>query len=349
MWKEKEITGFHGGFNFLDTYLLKFCNIIEEVSSGSTPETFKYNIPDQEVKYGIVNLCPTEPWELPNWAILENKTLAFLDKLEEIKVRYFPKAHFFIAINKKEDRTIAEAMNYASNADNAEWMKIFALDPKYPQNDPVLLAKVILGIDINFGQDTMDLGILILDAQTVSAVYESCILENKVNSRLIAISGTGLKENEIINVQLGTSVDKVLHYRTVEAGDYRVFINGPLRGKEISDLSQKIDWSTNNIVVLKEQDSKVMFPMLKSGELTFTTNTHGELRQCIYCNFCDSICPADLEPALYYHSYIRGEKHKARLYNLEKCIECGLCSFICPSKLELLRIIRECKALGKKL
>lgn len=346
MLKKKEVIGFHGGFNFLDTYPLKFCNIIEEISSDGAPETFEFRIPDQKIQYVVVNLCPTESWELPNWVIMEDRTLAFLDKLREIKIRYFPEVHHVIAINKKETRTIAEAMNYASNA---EWMKIFTLDPKYPQNDPVLFTKVILGIDINFGQDTMDLGILILDAQTISAIYESCILGNTVNSRLIALSGTGLKENEIINVQLGTSIDKILHYRTVEAGTYRVFVNGPLRGKEISDLSQKINWSVNNIVVLKEQDSKITFPMLKPGELTFTTNTHGELRQCIYCNFCDSICPVDLEPALYYHSYIRGEKHKARLYNLEKCIECGLCSFICPSKLELLRINKECKALDKKL
>jgi len=342
--KEKENIGFNGGFDLLDAYPLRFCNIVERIPSDGIQETFEFRIPDQKIRHVIVNLCPTEPWELPNWVILEHKTTEFLNKLKEIKIRYFPEARYYIAITKKDSEPIAEAMNYASNA---EWMEIFALDPKYPQDDPVMLLKVILDVDVNFGQDAMTQGILILDAQTISAIYENGILGNTVNSRFIALSGTGLKENEIINVQLGTPIEKVLHNR-MKACTCRVFINGPLRGREITDLSLKIDWAVNNIMVLKELDSKVIFPMIKSDELALTTNVLGELRRCVYCNFCDDICPVNLEPALYYHSYTRGEKHKARLYNLEKCIECGLCSFICPSKLELLQTIKECKISDKQ-
>lgn len=343
IFKEKDKKGFHGGFNLLDTYPLRFCNILETVSTDARPETFEFHIPDQKVGHVIVNLCPTEPWALPNWVILGHKTPAFLNKLHEIRNRYFPEARCYLAVSKNENEPLGEIIKYAGSA---EWMEVVALNPKYPQDDPVLLAKVILDIDIGFGQDTLTKDILIFDAQTVSAVYESLILGNKTESRFITISGTGLRENEIIKVQLGTSVKKVLEGRVKEVDKHRIFINGPLRGREISDLSCKVDWTVNNIVVLKEQDSKVMFPMFKADKLMYTTNILGELRQCIYCNFCDGICPVNLEPALYYHSYIRGQKHKARLYDLERCIECGLCSFICPSKLELLRINKECKALG---
>jgi len=344
--KEKENIGFKGGFNLLDTYPLRFCNIIEKISSDGIPEVFEFRVPDQKIQHVIVNLCPTEPWALPNWVILEHKTAAFLNKLKEIKTRYFPEARYYIAINKKEDEPVSAVKDYACNA---EWMKVFAVDAKYPQDDPVILSKVVLDIEMDFGRDTTTQGVLILDAQTVSAIYENCMVGNTVDSRFIALSGTGLKENEIIKVQLGTSLEKILRNRIKESGKYRVFVNGPLHGREITDLSQKMDWSINNIVVLEELDQKVMFPMFKSDELVLTTNVLGELRRCVYCNFCDDICPVDLEPALYYHSYKRGEKHKARLYNLEKCIECGLCSFICPSKLELLQIIKECKeTMGRK-
>ncbi|MCF6157139.1 MAG: 4Fe-4S dicluster domain-containing protein [wastewater metagenome] len=345
MLRRKEKMGFHGGFNLLDTYPLKFCNIIEEIQSDRTPEKFEFHFPDQKIRHVIVNLCPTEPWALPNWVVLGHKTTAFLDKLYEMKTRYFPEASVSIAINKRETEFVAKAIGYANAAD---WIKIYTLDPKYPQDDPVMFAKVILGLDINFGQNITTQGIFIFDAQTLLAIYDTCILKNTVNSRLITLSGSGLKENEIVRVRLGTSIDTLLQHRTQEAIKYNIFVNGPLRGREITDISQKIDWSVNNIVVLKDQDSKVIFPMLKSDELAFTTNILGEPRQCVYCNFCDNICPVELEPALYYHSYIRGEKHKARLYHLEKCIECGLCSFICPSKLELLRINKECKALDRK-
>ncbi len=340
-----ETIGFKGGFNLLDAYPLKFCNIIEEVSSDSPPETFQFQVPNQKIEHVMVNLCPTEPWALPNWVILKHKTPAFLNMLKEIKTRYFSDAKFSVAINEKEIRAVEDAESFASHED---WMRVFPLYAKYPQDEPVLLTKVVLGTDSTFGQDTESLGILILDAQTVSAIYESCILRKKVDSRLIVLSGTGLKENEIVSVQLGTSFEKLLKNKAKDVSKYRVFVNGPLRGQEITDLSQKIDWSINHIVILEEKDRKVVFPMIKPDELVLTTNLLGELRRCIYCNFCDNICPVDLEPALYYHSYVRGEKHKARLYNLGKCIECGLCSFICPSKLELLQIIKECKALDKQ-
>ncbi|MEK7699193.1 MAG: 4Fe-4S dicluster domain-containing protein [Planctomycetota bacterium] len=342
--KKKEIPGFHGGFNILEAYPIRFCNVIEKISSDSAPNQFVFNVPQQKVEQVIVNLCPTEPWSLPNWVTLEHKTSSFLDKLTALRTRYFPAASVTIAINEKEGMHVTDAIKYAGNTD---WMKVLALNPKYPQNDPVILSKVVLNTDVEFGADAITKGILILDAQTISAAYETNVLGNKVNSCFIAISGTGLKENEIIRVELGTTVEKVLGNRFKETGAHRVFINGPLCGREITDLSLEIDWSTNNIVVLEALNVKVMFPMIKQEEMSFTTNILGEVRRCVYCNFCDDICPMDLEPALYYHSYTRGEGHKARLYDLGRCIECGLCSYICPSKLELLQTIKACKALDK--
>ena len=142
----------------------------------------------------------------------------------------------------------------------------------------------------------------------------------------------------------GTPIQNLLNGNTRENIKYRVFVDGPLNGVEVEDLAQKIDWSTQNIVVLEEKDYKVLFPFIKINELLFTTSLIGELRNCVYCNYCDDICPVGLEPALFWHSHRRGEKHKARLYALEKCIECGLCGYICPSKLELFQVIKECKA-----
>ena len=106
MFREKGNIGFKGGFNLLDTYPLRFCNIIERISSDGIPEVFEFRVPDQKIQHVIVNLCPTEPWALPNWVILEHKTAAFLNKLKEIKTRYFSEAKCYIAINKKNTNTM---------------------------------------------------------------------------------------------------------------------------------------------------------------------------------------------------------------------------------------------------
>ena len=168
--------------------------------------------------------------------------------------------------------------------------------------------------------------------------------KNDFNTRLIPISGTGLKDNKILKVKPGTPVKRMLELYVRTDIKYRVFLDGPLNGIEVKDSTQKIDWSTKNIVVIEERGYKTLFPYTRVNELLFTTSLMGELRRCVYCNFCDDICPVNLEPALYWHCYTRGEKQRARTYALEKCIECGLCSFICPSKLELFQVIKECKS-----
>ncbi len=225
-----------------------------------------------------------------------------------------------------------------------EWLHTYRLKPVYPYDTPVLIIKKILGLSINFDENPIERGVLLLEPQTIISIYEHYILKKETGVSLIPISGTGLNENRILKVEPGTPIEHILKKYVRNDTRYRVFLNGPLNGTEVEDLSQTIDWSVKNIVVMEEKDYKTPFSYIRTNELRFTTNLMGELRRCVYCNYCDDICPLNLEPALYWHCYSRGEKQKARLYALEKCIECGLCSFICPSKLELLNVIKECKA-----
>lgn len=339
--KGKNKKAYKKGFNLIEKYPIKFSESVVFVKYDGPADNFSFPFPDKKVEHIIVNLCPTEPWALPTRAILKNETPDFLNKLEAVRTEYFPDSHCHVVVNHQESSLVNEAERYKSQKD---WLSIHTMEPVYPYDTPVLIVKNILGLDIAFDQDTIEHGILLLDPQTITGVFERYIRKNEFNTRLIPISGTGLNENKILKVRFGTPVERILKTHVKAGIKYRVFLNGLLNGTEVEDLTQKIDWSVKNIVVMEERDYKTPFPYLKVNELLFTTSLMGELRRCVYCNFCDDICPVNLEPALYWHCYTRGEKHKARLYALEKCIECGLCSFICPSKLELLRVIRECKS-----
>ena len=340
--KKKGKKVFKNGFNLLEAYPVKFSEKVETIEYDMPSETFDFLFPDKKIEHIIVNLCPTEPWALPNSMALKNNTQNFLYKLDLIRTRYFPESHCHAVINAQETNLIKESRQYRWHGD---WLHVRTLDPIYPNDAPALIIKKILGLELTYGQDTSEIGVLILDPQTVVDIFERYIQNNKFNTRLVPISGTGLKENKILNVKSATPIQKVLEGNVRKDIKYRVFIDSPLNGIEVKDLTQRIDWSTKSIVVLEEKDYKMPFPYAKVNELLFTTSLMGELRRCVYCNYCDDICPVDLEPALYWHFYIRGEKQKARLFALERCIECGLCSFICPSKLELFQIIKECKFL----
>jgi Na+-transporting NADH:ubiquinone oxidoreductase subunit NqrA len=381
--KKKNKKAYKKGFNLIETYPVEFSETIVFVKHNGPVDNFSFSFPDKKVEHIIVNLCPTEPWALPNRTILRNRTYDFLNKLETVRAEYFADSHCHVVVNHQETSLVNELNQYKGNADKiplprtkgaedfprtkgaedfnpplipplikgglrgdfakGEFLHLHTMEPIYPYDAPVLIVKNILGLDIEFGQNTIEQGILLLDPQNVTGIFEYYIKKNEFNTRLIPISGTGLKDNKILKVKPGTPVKRMLELYVRTDIKYRVFLDGPLNGTEVKDSTQKIDWSTKNIVVIEERDYKTLFPYTRVNELLFTTSLMGELRRCVYCNFCDDICPVNLEPALYWHCYTRGEKQKARTYALEKCIECGLCSFICPSKLELFKVIKECK------
>ncbi len=341
---------YKNGFNLIETYPVKFSETIIFVKHNGPVDSFNFAFPDKKVEHIIVNLCPTEPWALPNRAILRNRTYDFLNNLETVRAEYFPDSHCHVVVNHQETELVNELNQYKASANRiptfakGEYLHLHTMEPVYPYDAPVLIVKNILGLDITFGQNTIEQGILLLDPQNVIGIFEYYIKKNVFNTRLIPISGTGLKDNKILKVKPGTPVKRMLELYVRTDIKYRVFLDGPLNGIEVKDSAQKVDWSTKNIVVIEERDYKTLFPYTRVNELLFTTSLMGELRRCVYCNFCDDICPVNLEPALYWHCYTRGEKQRARTYALEKCIECGLCSFICPSKLELFQVIKECKS-----
>ncbi len=328
------------GFNLTKAYPTEFSEEIVSVRYSGRTENFSFSFPEKKVEHIIINLCPTEPWALPHWVILKGNTTNFLHKLEKVRSEYFPDSQCRIVVGRREDNLVNDLIRYGKKK---EWLHTHSMKPIYPYDTPVLILKNVLGLNISFNENVINHGILLLEPQTITGIYEHHILKKETGTRLIPISGTGLNENRILKVKPGTPVESILKKYIRTDIKYRVFFDGPLNGTEVEDLTQAIDWSVKNIVVMEERDYKTPFPFIRTNELRFTTSLMGELRRCVYCNFCDDICPVNLEPALYWHCYSRGEKQKARTYSLEKCIECGLCSFICPSKLELLKVIKECR------
>ncbi|MBN2725151.1 MAG: 4Fe-4S dicluster domain-containing protein [Deltaproteobacteria bacterium] len=85
------------------------------------------------------------------------------------------------------------------------------------------------------------------------------------------------------------------------------------------------------------------FPSRKSE---VNAGLRGEKRMCIECGYCETICPARLEPSILWKlTKDRDERfyQEAIELGLRRCMECNLCSYVCPSKIELGHTITAAK------
>ncbi len=157
------------GSNLVEAYPVKFPETVILVKYDGQVDDFSFSFPDKKVEHIIVNLCPTEPWALPNRAILRNGTHDFLDKLETVRAEYFPDSHCHVVVNHQESNLVNELAQFRTQKD---WLSIHTMEAVYPYDAPVLIVKNILGLDIAFDQNTIEHSILILDPQNVTGIFE---------------------------------------------------------------------------------------------------------------------------------------------------------------------------------
>jgi Na+-transporting NADH:ubiquinone oxidoreductase subunit A len=71
---------------------------------------------------------------------------------------------------------------------------------------------------------------------------------------------------------------------------------------------------------------------------------HGEVRACVNCGTCATICPVDILPQFTMKCLVADEVEEALAHGLLDCAECGLCTYACPSKIQLREVFRAAKA-----
>jgi electron transport complex protein RnfC len=65
-----------------------------------------------------------------------------------------------------------------------------------------------------------------------------------------------------------------------------------------------------------------------------------EIKPCIRCAKCVSVCPVRLEPYLLMSVSEKGLFERAEKERITDCMECGSCSYTCPAGRPLLDYIR---------
>lgn len=210
-----------------------------------------------------------------------------------------------------------------------EQIEIVAVPTRYPTGGEKQLIQVVTGREVPSGGIPGDIGIVMQNVGTAAAIYQAITTGEPLISRLVTITGAGVKQPQNKRVLIGTPIHELIK----ECGGYtdeveRLIMGGPMMGIALSTDAMPIVKGTNCILAASHEE----------------VTSDKQAMPCIRCGECVKVCPVHLLPQqLYWH----GRAHnldKAQEHNLFDCIECGCCEVVCPSHIPLVQYFRSSKS-----
>jgi len=201
---------------------------------------------------------------------------------------------------------------------------VVALKVKYPQGAEKQLIKALTEREVPSGRLPLDVGAVVHNVGTSFAVYEAIQKNKPLFERVVTITGKHLSKPGNYMVRTGTYLSKLIEAAGGLPEDTGKIINGgPMMGKAVSNT---------NIPVVKGMSGVVIIPLDES--------VREEIKPCIRCAKCVSVCPVRLEPYLLMSVSEKGLFERAEKERITDCMECGSCSYTCPAGRPLLDYIR---------
>jgi ferredoxin len=177
----------------------------------------------------------------------------------------------------------------------------------YPAGAERLLTEEVLKKKLPYDSFPAAEGILILNVQTVIAVYEAVCFDRMAVTRYLTLADLNSRSGKILRVRLGSGILETVN--KVYPAAVSVYTGGGIMNARLAADEAVIDESVTFLAV----------------------GGAGSFREapCSRCNICSSACPAHLPVRDIAQLVDEGKREKTHMLGPEKCMTCGLCSFVC--------------------
>lgn len=280
----------------------------------------------QPIKMLIINGVECEPYITCDDLLMRERPKDILIGIRII-CRALQIPQCILAIEKNMPHAY-QAMCDELGSDEADGIRIVSVPAIYPAGGERQLITTLMGKEVPSGGFPTDIGIICHNVGTAAAVYRAVVLGEPMISRIVTVTGQGIKHPWNLEVLLGTPIADIIK----ACGGYteqisRLIMGGPMMGFALSSDQVPVIKSTNCLLAASQSDVGIPAPAMP----------------CIRCGECTRVCPAMLLPQeLYYYSKAR-DFDKTKEYNLFDCIECGCCAYVCPSNIPLVQYYRFAK------
>lgn len=274
----------------------------------------------------IINGMECEPFIACDDYLMREQATSILQGVQILlHASYAQHAHIAI----EDDKQIAiNAMNDALKQLNDERIQLRVLHTTYPGGDEGQLIKRLLKKEIPRGALPSSIGVLVNNVATAHACSQWIHKLRPLISRVVTVTGHGIREACNVDVCIGTACSAVIAF----CGGYQdtatmLIMGGSMMGKAMPSDTISISKASNCLIAATTMDIAPEYSE----------------QPCIRCGECSHACPVDLLPQqLLMH--LRNQNTPASLeLGLRDCIECGCCDTVCPSHIALASRFRAAK------
>jgi len=239
-----------------------------------------------------------------------------------------------IAIEDEAPQPVA-ALAAAIAAEHDERIQLRLVATVYPAGGEKQLITAVFGVEVPAGGLPADVSTVCLNVGTAAAVAQWIRDAQPLTSRIVTVTGDGVREQRNLDVPLGTAIAALIY----DCGGYtprmsRLIMGGSMMGQALPHDDLPVIKATNCIIAAAPLDLQ-----LRGAEMP-----------CIRCGNCSAVCPAVLLPQQLHWYALARDLPALETYGLLDCIECGCCDYVCPSQIPLAERFRDMKpALLEKL
>ena len=292
---------------------------------GATfPSHVKLMVPQgKTAEYLLINGVECEPYLTADHTLMMERTEEVFSGIQLLmKGLGVEKAIIGIENNKPD------AIEKMTEITRGSSVAVQGLKVKYPQGGEKQLVQALLNREVPSGGLPIDVGVVVFNVGTALAVYEAVMKNRPLINRVVTVTGKSLEKPSNFMVRIGTPVSSLVEKAGgLPEATTKVINGGPMMGKALSTLDVPVVKGSSGILLIDEKEAR-----------------RKEVKPCIRCTKCVSVCPMGLEPYLLMTLSEKSLFDRMEPEKVMDCIECGCCSYTCPSSRPLLDYIRLGKA-----